>query len=76
MEAIARKSFQMKIIVNIFPRISLLCKLVPVQYWEYEYGVTQRSRLSLLHGSFISHYLHKINREKNIVTTHGYMATG
>ena len=22
-----------------FPRISLHCKLVPVQYWEYEYGL-------------------------------------
>jgi len=23
------------------PRISLSCKLVPVQYWEYEYGLFQ-----------------------------------
>ena len=34
MEACAGKSFQMQIIFNIFPR-----KLVPVQYWEYEYGL-------------------------------------
>ena len=30
---------QMQILFNIFPRISLHCKLVPVQYWEYEYGL-------------------------------------
>jgi len=39
MEANAGKSFQMQIIFNIFPRISLYCKLVSVQYWEYEYGL-------------------------------------
>ena len=39
MEANAGKSFQMQIIFNIFPRISLHCKLVPVQYWEYEYSL-------------------------------------
>ena len=39
MEANAGKSFQMQIFFNIFPRISLDCKLVPVQYWEYEYGL-------------------------------------
>ena len=39
MEANAGKAFQMQIIFNIFPRISLRCKLVPVQYWEYEYGL-------------------------------------
>ena len=32
-------SFQMQILFNIFPRISLHCELVPVQYWEYEYGL-------------------------------------
>ena len=42
MEANAGKSFQMQIIFNIFPRISLHCKLVPVQYWEYEYGLLNR----------------------------------
>ena len=31
MEANAGKSFQMQILFNIFPRISLHCKLVPVQ---------------------------------------------
>ena len=41
MEANAGKSFQMQIIFNIFPRISLHCKLVPVQYWEYEYGLLE-----------------------------------
>ena len=39
MEANAGKAFQMQIIFNIFPHISLHCKLVPVQYWEYEYGL-------------------------------------
>ena len=39
MEANAGKSFQMQILSNIFPRISLHCKLVPVQYREYEYGL-------------------------------------
>ena len=39
MEANAGKSFQMQYFFNIFPRISLHCKLVPVQYWEYEYGL-------------------------------------
>ena len=39
MEANAGKSFQMQMIFNIFPRISLHRKLVPVQYWEYEYGL-------------------------------------
>ena len=29
----------MQIIFNIFPRIRLHCKLVPLQYWEYEYGL-------------------------------------
>ena len=37
MEANAGKSFQMQIMFNILPRISLHCKLVSVQYWEYEY---------------------------------------
>ena len=39
MEANAVKAFRMKIIFNIFPRISLHCKLVAGQYWEYEYGL-------------------------------------
>ena len=39
MEANVGKSFQMQILFNIFPRISLHCKLVPVQYWEYEYDL-------------------------------------
>ena len=38
MEANAGKAFQMQVIFNILPHISLYCKLVPVQYWEYEYG--------------------------------------
>ena len=42
MEANAGESFQMQILSNIFPRISLHCKLVPVQYREYEYGLFLR----------------------------------
>ena len=29
-----------------FPRISLHCKLVPVQYWEYEYGLLVQGECS------------------------------
>ena len=43
MEANAGESFQMQILSNIFPRISLHCKLVPVQYREYEYGLILRA---------------------------------
>ena len=39
MEANAGESFQMQILSNIFPRISLHFKLVPLQYREYEYGL-------------------------------------
>ena len=46
-------SFQKRLMVeqfqgnylNIFPRINLYCKLVPVLYWEYEYGLLQMARL-------------------------------
>ena len=46
MEAHAGKYFQMQILFNIFPRISLHCKLVPVQYWEYEYGLFDSASIS------------------------------
>ena len=39
------QSFHMQIFLMIFPCMSLHCKLVPVQYQEYEYGllkVTQK----------------------------------
>ena len=39
METNEGESIQMQIHFNIFPRISLHCELVPVQYWEYEYGL-------------------------------------
>ena len=54
MEAYAGKSFQMQIIFNIFPRISLHCKLVPVQYWEYEYGLLQRQHFLLSYFKTLS----------------------
>ena len=46
MEANAGESFQMQILSNIFPRISLHCKLVPVQYREYEYGLLTMTWMS------------------------------
>ena len=45
MEANAGKALQMQIIFNIFPLISLHCKLVTVQYWEYEYGLFVQLRM-------------------------------
>ena len=42
MEANAGRSFQMQMIFNIFPRISLHFRLVPVQFWEYEYGLLSK----------------------------------
>ena len=51
MEANAGKSFQMQIFFNIFPRISLHCKLVPVQYWEYEYGLLKDVCCKLAYGT-------------------------
>ena len=49
MEANAGKSFQMQTLFNIFPCISLHCKLVPVQYWEYEYGLLAKwGKLNLM----------------------------
>ena len=46
MEAYAGKSFQMQITFNVFPRVSLNCKLVPAQYWEYEYGLLKSKQVS------------------------------
>ena len=39
MEAHAGESIRNYLQVKRFPRISLVCKLVPVQYREYEYGL-------------------------------------
>ena len=37
----------------IFPRMNLHCKLVPVQFWEYEYGILLYSwRFSRYSASF------------------------
>ena len=52
MEANAGKSFQMQILFNIFPRISLHCKLVSVQYCKYEYGLL--SSIIMRTFSFVS----------------------
>ena len=39
MEALAGEYIRNYLRVKRFPRISLVCKLVPVQYREYEYGL-------------------------------------
>ena len=39
MEANAGEYIKKYLHLKRFPRISLHCKLVPVQYWEYEYGL-------------------------------------
>ena len=39
MRGIFSNANHMKLFLIIFPRISLHCKLVPVQYREYEYGL-------------------------------------
>ena len=39
MEALAGEYIRNYLHVERFPRISLVCKLVPVQYLEYEYGL-------------------------------------
>ena len=49
MEANAGESFQMQILSNIFPRISLHCKLVPVQYREHEYGLFSTCTNPIIH---------------------------
>ena len=55
MEVNAGKSFQMQMIFNISPCISLYYKLVPVQYWEYEYGLLGEStREELIDKSLLS----------------------
>ena len=39
MEANAGEYIKKDLHLKRFPHISLHCKLVPVQYWEYEYGI-------------------------------------
>ena len=39
MEANAGEYIKNDLHLKRFPRISLHCKLAPVQYWEYEYGL-------------------------------------
>ena len=39
MEADAGEYIKNYLYLKRFPRISLHCKLVPVQIWEYEYGL-------------------------------------
>ena len=43
MEANAGEYIKNYLHLKRFPRISLHCKLVPVQYWEYEYGLLEES---------------------------------
>ena len=39
MEADAGEYIKKHLHLKRFPRIRLHCKLVPVQYWEYDYGL-------------------------------------
>ena len=43
MEANAGEYIKKYLHLKRFPRISLHCKLVPVQYREYEYGLMERN---------------------------------
>ena len=61
MEANAGESFQMQILFNIFPRISLHCKLVPVQYWEYEYGLLLNTANHVSIVQKVDNAIHRIN---------------
>ena len=54
MEALAGEYIRNYLHVTRLPRISLVCKLVPVQYREYEYGlfsIKLSSRLARLLSS-------------------------
>ena len=46
MEANAGEYIKSYLHLKSFSRISLHCKLVPVQYWEYEYGLVICSPLT------------------------------
>ena len=45
MEANAGEYIKNYLHLKRFPRISLHCKLVPVQYWEHEYGLLGLNKL-------------------------------
>ena len=47
MEANAREYIKNYLHLKRFPRISLHCKLVPVQYWEYEYGLLSACNVNM-----------------------------
>ena len=71
MEANAGEYIKNYLHLKRFPRISLHCKLVPVQYREYEYGLLRQnkdiSRLVLFQSNVLvehlscHYYYHKIN---------------
>ena len=46
MEANAGEYIKNYLHLKRFPSISLHCKLAPVQYWEYEYGLLIESKIS------------------------------
>ena len=48
MEAIAGEYIKNYFNLKRSPRISLHCKLVPVQFWEYEYGLLLKTKLRLI----------------------------
>ena len=61
MEGNAGEPFQMQVLFNIFPRISLHCKLVPVQYCEYEYGLFK----AINSVSVVGYFCHTWKRERD-----------
>ena len=55
MEANAGEYLKNNLHLKSIPRISLHCKLVPVQYWEYEYGLFQAIKR---YGQLFNHYIY------------------
>ena len=47
MEANAGEYIKNYLHLKSFPRISLHCELVPVHYWEYEYGLLWEVNISI-----------------------------
>ena len=59
MEANAGEYIKKYLHLKTFPRISLHCKLVPVQYREYEYGLSFEpyfdfQNITILRSSFVN----------------------
>ena len=57
MEALAGEYIKKYLQCERFPRLSLVCKLVPVEYRKYEYGLFPDIKLSRKTGirDFVTH---------------------